>query len=490
MVQKAVRELDLAIDLTVIESSKIPTIGVGEGTTSVFRDLLLSLGLDEFEFLRETGATIKYGIRHQDWRRVGVTYDGPIDDPHSMCPPAPGSGSTWLDQYCVASGRSVCDTHLFAYLMKRSRAPFALRKGKKPLDIAPFHHAYHFDQALVGQYLRQKARGARHFDAVVKSARRDGESGDIQALVLEGGEELPVDFVIDCSGFRRSLILEVMGAEWISYERNLPVNRAMPFWLDHPGSGEIPPYTLARALNAGWMWKIPTQARMGCGYVYSDGFLTPDQAHAEIEAVLGQAVDPRSDIRIKSGRLDRAWIGNCLATGLAQSFFEPLEATSIHGTVVQMLVFVQYFLKRLVRGDEPRRDDYNSIAGRQVDDFCSFINTHYVNERRDTPFWTHVHDRCIAESTRLQLRLWSEQLPKRGDFTPMPGDFPHVMEQLYMPVLDGLGLLRRGVAQAELAAVPGLRAHARKTSEKLIREFRRAVTKVPGHRAFLESLHE
>ena len=76
------QETELDVDLTVIESSRIPTIGVGEGTTAVFRGLLLELGFDEFELLRETEATVKYGIRHRDWRETGVTYDGPIDDPH------------------------------------------------------------------------------------------------------------------------------------------------------------------------------------------------------------------------------------------------------------------------------------------------------------------------------------------------------------------------------------------------------------------------
>ena len=65
-----------------MESSKLPTIGVGEGSTAVFRQMLRQLGFDEREFLRETAATIKFGIRHKDWRRVGHTYDGPIDDPH------------------------------------------------------------------------------------------------------------------------------------------------------------------------------------------------------------------------------------------------------------------------------------------------------------------------------------------------------------------------------------------------------------------------
>lgn len=82
MLQDALKRLKRNDTLTVIESSWIPTIGVGEGTTAIFRQMLSYFGINEFEFLRETEATIKFGIRHKDWRRVGHSYDGPIDDPH------------------------------------------------------------------------------------------------------------------------------------------------------------------------------------------------------------------------------------------------------------------------------------------------------------------------------------------------------------------------------------------------------------------------
>ena len=82
MLGDAARRAGAVTTITVVESSKFGTIGVGEGTTAVFRMLLKHLGLDEFAFLAATGATIKFGIRHRDWRRLGHQYDGPIDDPH------------------------------------------------------------------------------------------------------------------------------------------------------------------------------------------------------------------------------------------------------------------------------------------------------------------------------------------------------------------------------------------------------------------------
>ena len=153
--QNTLTELRATFDLTVIESSKIPTIGVGEGTTGAFRGLLLALGLDEIDFLKQTEATIKFGIRHRDWRRIGMSYDGPIDDPATMFAREMRVSTSWPNQYCVARGRSVAEPHQFTALMRRSRSPFTrLCSGKYKL-LPPFHFAYQFDQALVGSLSAQ-----------------------------------------------------------------------------------------------------------------------------------------------------------------------------------------------------------------------------------------------------------------------------------------------------------------------------------------------
>jgi 2-polyprenyl-6-methoxyphenol hydroxylase-like FAD-dependent oxidoreductase len=465
--------------ITVVESSKLGTIGVGEGTTAVFRMMLKHFGIDEMDFLARTGATIKYGIRHRDWRRLGHQYDGPIDDPHLVAG-AQGQGP-FLDALMIARGEPVGETHLFGQLMKRSKAPF-VRKGDRWVPLGPFHHAFHFDQALAGKYLRAHAKTVEIIDDQVKSVAT-GEAG-ITSLTLESGRTLEADLFLDCTGFRRALI-GPLGAEWVSYADRLPVNRAMPFWVDLKPGEEIHPVTLAWAQGSGWLWWIPTQGRYGAGYVYSDAHLTPDQAKAEIEAKLGYAIEPRNDIRINAGRLDRAWIGNCVALGLSSSFLEPLEATSIHGSVVQLLL-----LTSLLKDPNPKvRDAYNGAVGQQVDDFRDFIRLHYVSERRDTLFWRDVAAQTPRE-TADRVAGWKHKLPGPEDFAPFPGGLPHVTHHLHMPVLDGLGLLDPAPARAWLAARPKLRAHARAQAEALTKEYRLAAGKAPGHRAFLDTLTE
>ncbi len=218
----------------------------------------------------------------------------------------------------------------------------------------------------------------------------------------------------------------------------------------------------------------------------SDAHTTPEQAKAEIEAVLGYEIHPRKDIRIEAGRQREAWIGNCVAVGLSSSFLEPLEATSIHGTIVQMMMLSEW----LGQGDG--RDRYNAATGQQVDDFRDFIRLHYVSERRDSPFWCDVaasHPQVVQD----RLAQWQDHIPRPADFPRFPPGLEHlglahVQEQLYVPVLDGLGLLNRPAAQAAMAANPKARDQARATHAALVREYSGAARQCLPHRAWLQSL--
>ncbi|RYI32831.1 MAG: hypothetical protein EON48_04170, partial [Acetobacteraceae bacterium] len=315
------------------------------------------------------------------------------------------------------------------------------------------------------------------------SVERHAETGNITALVTEGGTKVEADFYIDCTGFRRALI-GPMGAKWVSFRETLPVNRAIPFWLNIPDGEEIEPCTLAWAQGSGWMWKIPTQGRYGCGYVFSDAHVTPDQAKAEIESVLGHPIDVRNDIRIDGGRLETQWLHNCVALGLSSSFLEPLEATSIHGTVVQLMLLSSV----LPNPDDRARQAFNAAAARQVDDFRDFIRLHYISERRDTAFWQDVAA-SLPDRLADRLALWQTKVPGPDDFQPFPMGLPHTDHHLHVPVLDGLGLLNPRAAKDWLASHPGIAAKARRSARALATEYQHAARQAIPHRAFLQSLH-
>ncbi|MES0880910.1 tryptophan 7-halogenase [Roseibium sp. SCP14] len=492
MLRRLSRETDTACRLTVIEDPDIPTIGVGEGTTSVFRDVLLDLGFDEFEFMRETGATIKYGIRHIGWGArssgPGSDYLGPIDDPHQLTPDPTGQGRPWLHYSAIAAGQQAIRSHVFTPLMTGQRAPWA-QQGGKLMPVSPYHHAYHFDQAKVGAFLRRKADGIEQVSSKVTGIEKDSGSGLVTALKCQGQPDIAVDFVFDCTGFRRALMTE-LGVSWHHYGSLLPLNRAMPFWLEHSEAGEIAPYTTARALRSGWMWQIPTADRLGCGYVYSDAHTTPEEAQREIEQVLGCRITPRADLAFKEGRLKQPWSGNCIALGLSQCFLEPLEATSIHGTVVQLLLLgAGGFLAHLGGDISDLRENYNQAVNQQIDDFAQFINLHYAGGRRDSAFWQDMTECGISDLNRDRLELWSNEAPIRAHFPTLPAGLPHVQEQLYMPVLDGLGLLPKAPCKAALTRTAGMARAARLQREDNREQFRKISAKALGHREFLTRLN-
>ena len=234
-------------------------------------------------------------------------------------------------------------------------------------------------------------------------------------MTLADGREIEGDFFVDCSGFRKLIIGGAYEEEWISYAEHLPVNRALPFSVPHEEGASIPSYTHAWALSAGWLWQIPTQERLGCGYAYCDDFISRDEAQAEVEAALGHAIEPWGDIPIASGRFRRLWVKNCVAVGLSGAFSEPLESTSIHGTLVQLLVLVQEYLTDHFDFDaEPILDRYNRRMGRMYDDFRDFLVMHYQGGRDDTEFLAiDRHQRLGARAPRPVEAQDADQLGPR-----------------------------------------------------------------------------
>jgi len=198
----------------------------------------------------------------------------------------------------------------------------------------------------------------------------------------------------------------------------------------------------------------------------------------------------RDDIKFSIGRLEKAWIGNCVAVGLSSSFLEPLESTSIHGTIVQMMLFAGLYMKEPGKITQDERDDYNRRVGRQVDDFRTFVNMHYMTERDDTPFWREVRANRIHPEAKERLAHWQQHMPRMTDFPDYLDGLPHVQTQLHYPVLEGLGLLRQDVARREMERDPKLRQFARETYESLVKEYAGAAKQALGHAEFLRVVNE
>jgi hypothetical protein len=431
---------DTQNEITVIESSKIPIIGAGEGSTGIFTMLMKSSfsqwGISEKEFLYETESTLKLGINFKDWNGIGTQFYSPVQ------PSETTRGS--VDTHVLVSHAlgNYFDSSPSGYLMANGYSTYA-NSGN-----TVYGHSYHFDAHKVGQYFKKYAlkNGVNVIDAEVESLQMNSLTGDLESVQTTIGK-VEGDMWIDCSGFSRVLI-GPMGGGWKSYSDYLKVNAAIPF-IEKLKDGEVPNLeTLSQAMPNGWMWKIPTQQRYGCGYVYSDNHTSYDKAVDELIQTLGREVEPLRNIKFDCGRVENPWVNNVVAIGLSQGFVEPLEATSIHATIVQLDFLSTNALNFVCNKSdivfESNIKRYNEFVNRFFDDIKDLIQIHYMTEREDTEFWkNYKYEVPKTDNVQSILDVCKHRSPSMLDF-----NFYHGSGNwgVWCWTLIGLGILTKETA--------------------------------------------
>lgn len=320
-------------EVTLVESSKIGILGAGEGGTPNFGRILSLLDINQKEFFNKTKSTIKGGLELYNW-----------------------------------TGQHELMRHLF--------------HGEEPNYFSQ-QYAYHFDSKLVSIYFKEIGinRGIKVIDGEVVNVEVSGN--DIQSLTLENGNILNLDFVFDCSGFARIIIDGVYNEEWVDYSKYLLTNKVFGFFI--PTSNDVEfntkTYTEVIAMKSGWIFKIPLQHRWGCGYVFDSNHASDSEIESEIRSTISNNILPQKIFKFKPGTHKRSWIGNSITIGLSYGFIEPLEATSLMSTIMQ--------LKRLIdtNFNVEYRDRYNTWCYDINEQNLNFIRYHYLCERNDTPFW-------------------------------------------------------------------------------------------------------
>ena len=431
---------DTQNEITVIESSKIPIIGAGEGSTGIFtmlmRNSFSSWGITEKEFLYETESTLKLGINFKDWNGIGTQFYSPVQPSETTL----GSVDTHVLVSHVLGNYS--DSSPSGYLMENGYSTY-LNSGN-----TIYGHSYHFDAHKVGQYFKKYAQknGVKVVDTEVESLQTNSLTGELESVQTPIGK-IEADMWIDCSGFSKVLI-GPMGGGWKSYSEYLKVNAAIPF-IQKFKEGEVPKLeTLSQAMPNGWMWKIPTQSRYGCGYVYSDNHTTYDAAVDELIKTLGKDVEPLRNIKFDCGRVESPWVKNVVAIGLSQGFVEPLEATSIHATIVQLDFLSTNSLNFACNKSdivfESNIKRYNQFVNRFFDDIKDLIQIHYMTQRKDTEFWkNYKYEVPKTENVQSILDVCKHRSPSMLDF-----NFYHGSGNwgVWCWTLIGLGILSKETA--------------------------------------------
>jgi tryptophan halogenase len=394
------------VEIRLIESDEIGTIGVGEATIPHIRNFLPLAGIDPLKMISESKATFKLGIQFVDWGAHGEKYIhgfGKIGrdmlwlHPHQL----------WLaardripekvrpfDDYainCVA-----CLKNRFAFPDKRN--------PNSPLgDI---DYAYHFDASLFARYLRSECeqRGVRRIEGRIVEVVKDGASGFVDKVRLSDGREVDGDLFVDCSGMRALLIGDALGNGYEHWNHWLPCDRAqaVPCASVEP----LTPYTRSTARKAGWQWRIPLQHRIGNGYVYASDLISDDEVAQLLLSSLDREAmaDPRP-VRFAPGRRLKSWDKNVIAIGLSSGFLEPLESTSIH--LIQTGIHRLLAMFPSTGFSAPDIDEYNLQARTEYEDVRDFIIAHYkVTRRTGDPLWDHVRTMDVPDTLKARFELF------------------------------------------------------------------------------------
>jgi len=371
------------LDITLIESETIGTVGVGEATIPTHKGFHNLLNIDEDEFIKATNATFKLGISFEGWTKDTETYF------HAF---GQVGRSTWLAHFhhlWAAIGDETVRGSLDDYCLELQAAKHnKFTKTQSNIDV---NYAYHLDAGAYAQFLRKfsEANGVKRIEGVIENVKLQNETGHIESLELRGGEIIEGDIFIDCTGFKSLLLGQAMGIGFEDWKDYLPTDRACV--AQSEAVNDPVPYTRTIAHNAGWRWQIPLQTRLGNGVVFSSDYMSDEEAEKGF----------------RTGKRKKVWHKNCLAIGLSSGFLEPLESTSIHLIQAAITRFAQLF--PFSKQYEALSERYNQLNDAELHDIRDFLILHYyLNERNGQSFWDYHRNNNIPDSLKHRMSLFEE----------------------------------------------------------------------------------
>lgn len=373
-------------NVTVIESDEIGILGAGEGTTPNFLPFLHLAGITAKELVINCDATIKNGIEFKNWHGDNTSYFHSFQLHDDELNVFSKKNINILQNY-VSKNENYKFLD-FQYRCSTSHLTPLYVNENKEFDRL-FLFSLHFNARKVASYFKSVAisKNIKLIEGKVNKFSTD-ENNYITEIHLENLTTVKADFVFDCTGFARLILGKLYKTKWKSYSHRLPMNSAVPFFIPH--NNIVKPQTSAIAMKYGWIWQIPVRDRYGCGYVFDKNYISADTALNEAEEYFGMKLESPKTFQFEAGSFEKVIVNNCMALGLSHTFIEPLEATSIMSTLLNLNLLLDYDIVQ--NNDDKLKNFLNQASNERNDEILEFLNLHYQTNRNDSEFWANFKE--------------------------------------------------------------------------------------------------
>jgi tryptophan halogenase len=395
------------INVTLVESPDISTIGVGESSTLHINWFLQSLEVEDEDWMPHCDATYKATIKFTDFHKKGEFFHYPFgirdfkfssvkDGQHDL------GVDAWFFKkwfYPETPQTDFAESYWPVMQMVNKNKIHSNEDGAITDFNMKNDWAYQFDATKLGIWMKNNlCSDTEHILDHVTNTNLD-ERGWISSLSTKEHGELKADLYIDCTGFSSVLLEKALDVSHTNYKDMLINNGAWATKIPYVDPNvEMEMTTDGTAIDNGWVWNIPLFNRIGSGYVYSDKFIDKEIALKEYKEHLNNTNQwcRKNDveeleyqhINIKNGIHKKAWHKNCIAIGLSYGFIEPLESTGISVTIEGLRKLITVLQSKDRHVNQFDRDCVNREMQNNIKEGVYFVAYHFFGSiRDDSEYW-------------------------------------------------------------------------------------------------------
>jgi len=425
------------LDITLVESNKKLTIGVGESTLGHINSYFKVLGLKDKDWMSSCDATYKNSIQFTDFYKLGHRFQYPFGDFHNNNGVDYHDFCKLINYYDDLTTKDMVEFFNLNSLLVR----YNKQINKNILGFDPeYHVAYHMDAEKLGIFLKNFfCKNVKH---VIGHIQFVGKSETGIDHIIVDGQKFSADLYFDCTGFSSVLMNAYSNENFYKPFKYLINDRAFVSRRNYSDENDqrqnIKNVTDCKGMKYGWKWTIPLWNKISRGYVFSSRFDNEEKIAEEFSNDTGD--DDFRKIEFVSGYRKFSWYKNIVSIGLSSGFIEPLESTGLFTTHENLLRVLKILKLNDLEVNSIDKTIYNKSVERHLTGLSEFVSMHYALSRRtDSKYWKYVREKYDYNEMNNYIDFFISSAQNLGSIFYKKFDVNFLEGMLF--ILPGMGFL-------------------------------------------------